>query len=284
MSRVWLYHINPKSRYGYTYGWDLERPETILRSRDRTWSAGSYANQVSVGDLICVFMKNLGRRPDGVHVVGSLISVAPEKGTFTWRPSADRSARTLIAPIPPKTIKRHFPRSYGHTMQPLAAAKSRSWIALLGAGAETEGVPRIEARGRPKAIRPPSSDPQASAKHGQLGEKHVLKILRERHTAADGFRIIHVSAKRPGADHDIAIVRRNRVVGLVEVKARVGNAGDPVLISEREIMCRRAHHGRHSIFLVYLSGSSAIREVIEIRAADSFLLKPQQHWLYPGME
>jgi Holliday junction resolvase-like predicted endonuclease len=128
------------------------------------------------------------------------------------------------------------------------------------------------------------ANPEASEKHGRLGEGHVLKILRERHKPSDGFKVIHVSARTPGADHDIAVTHRNRVVRLVEVKTRVGKVGDPVLISEPEMLCRRAQRGRHSIFVVYLGSNSSVREVVEIGATDDFALRPQQHWLYPGIE
>ena len=78
-------------------------------------------------------------------------------------------------------------------------------------------------------------------------------------------------------------MRGKRILELVEVKTRVGQAGDPVLISDREIRCRRAQRGRHRIFVVYLGFGSKIREVVEIGSADNFKLKSQQHWLYPGI-
>src|SRR2546430_12973369 len=75
---IWLSHINPKNRFGYTMGWDIARPSTLLRSPDRTWYAGSMFKKIQPGDTICVYMKNIPKHPDGVYVVGAELSKAEQ--------------------------------------------------------------------------------------------------------------------------------------------------------------------------------------------------------------
>lgn len=282
MKNIWLYHINPKSAYGYTYGWTPERPESILNSTDREWSSGKMFKLVAVGDFICVYMKNIGEKADGVYVVGTVVTIAPDKAMFSWRPDRKRSARTLMFPILTKTIKKFFPRSFGPSIQLLDAGKQQKWMHLLGLGEVTNGVPRIKSRKPPQSTKPPTSDPKASLEHGQLGEKHVLEILRERYKPSTSHKVLHVSAKNPGSDHDIAVVKNGVTIRYVEVKTRVGKPSDPVLISEREIQCRKSNPNRHSIFIVYLGTKSKIRGVMEIDSSGKFDLKPRQHWLFPG--
>jgi hypothetical protein len=282
MPNVWLYHINPKSPYGYNYGWKTERPETILKSKDRVWSSGNRFNQVAVGDVICVFMKNIGKRVDGVYIVGNVTSISPENAEFSWRPDPQRSARTLLSPIGVEDIRKFFPRSYGESIQPLEPGRRRAWLELIGVGEVTDGVPRLKARTLPQSTPPPLADPKVSKEHGQIGELHVLAILRERHKSKPNRKVIHLSAKDPGADHDIEVWEDGVPISFVEVKTRVGKPGDPVIISEREIACRRANRKRHSIFVVYLGLKSRIRGVLEIDSVGAFQLKPRQHWLFPG--
>ncbi len=282
MKNIWLYHINPKSAYGYEYGWTPENPASILNSTDREWSSGRMFNKVAVDDLICVYMKNIGEKTDGVYVVGNVVSVSPHKAMFSWRPDRKRSARTLMFPILTDTIKKFFPRSYGSSIQLLAPGKQQKWIDLLGLGDVTNGVPRVKTRKPPKSTTSPTSDPKASFEHGQLGEKHVLEILLERYKESPGHKVVHVSAKNPGSDHDIAVLKNGVAVLFVEVKTRVGKPNDPVLISEREVQCRKANQSRHSIFVVYLGSKAKIRGVLEIDSKGKFELKPRQHWLFPG--
>ena len=159
MQNIWLYHINPKSRYGYDYGWDFKRPETILKTSDRTWSSGRMAGDVKKNDLICVYMKRIGKRPSGVHVVGKVTAVFPETHMFTWRPDPNRSAQTLLFPILKEDIRKYFPRSYGDSIQLLDPIKRQKWLTLLGFGKVTQGVPRAKARVQPKDTDPPKVDP-----------------------------------------------------------------------------------------------------------------------------
>jgi hypothetical protein len=66
-------------------------------------------------------------------------------------------------------------------------------------------------------------------------------------------------------------------------KARVATPGDPVSISERQLLYRRANRRRHTIFVVYLRQGGSVRAVVEIGALDAFALKPREHWLTPGL-
>lgn len=279
---IWLYHINPKSVYGYEYGWDVRRPQSILRSPDRTWSSRGARDEIAIKDLICVYMKNIGDKPDGVHIVGRVKSVDVEGAEFTWQPDRKRCDRTLVYPIPPETIHRFFPRSYGWAIQQLDPRKRNAWLKLIGTAEDTDAVPRVNLRLPPAKATTPGVDPVVVLEHGRIGEKHVLKILRERYSAEDGYKVIHVSADVPGADHDIAVTQRGRTVHYVEVKARTGKAGDAVPISERQIALRRSHRGRHSIFVVYLGPKASVREVVEIADNDAYTLTPLQYWLHPG--
>lgn len=282
MKNVWLFHINPDSSFGHSHGWTLEYPKTILKSKDRTWSSHHMCNKVAVGDVICVYMKNIGDMADGVYVVGNVTDIDPKNAEFTWRPDPKRSARTLVAPIGVTEIRKFFPRSYGASMQPLDPGKRSAWLKLIGEGEVTDGVPCIKAKGKPRSTIPPLADPQVSVKHGKIGEAHVMKILRERHKETPKRKVVHISAKDPGADHDIEVVEGKAVLQLVEVKTCVGKTGAPVIISEREMQCRRDNRKRHWIFVVYLNKEEKIRDVVEIGPSEAFELKPRQHWLFPG--
>src|SRR2546429_5538088 len=183
---IWLYHINPKSAYGYKYGWDVKRPETILRSSDRTWSSRGAAGEIRRDDLICVYMKNIGDKPDGVHIVGVVKSVDSERAEFSWRPDRKRSDRTLVYPIPTDVIRRFFPRSYGWSIQQLHRRKRGAWLNSIGTGQETDAVPRVEVRRAPDKVARPDVDPAVVVEHGLIGEKHVLRVLRERYRTDEG--------------------------------------------------------------------------------------------------
>ncbi len=227
-------------------------------------------------------MKNIGDKPDGVHIVGVVTSVDHENAEFTWRPDRERSDRTLVYPITSDVIARFFPRSFGSSIQLLDARKRAAWLKLIGTADETDGVPRVKVRRAPEKPALPSVDPQVLLEHGRVGEKHVLKVLREKYPPNKGYKVVHVSATTPGADHDILVERNGKTVRFVEVKARTGKANDPVAISEREIRLRRKYRGKHSIFVVYLGPKASVREVIEIADTDAYTLMPLQHWLHPG--
>jgi hypothetical protein len=59
-------------------------------------------------------------------------------------------------------------------------------------------------------------------------------------------------------------------------------AKTPVLISERELACRRKNRSAHSVFVVYLKIDGKIHSVLEIDRHDYFELVPRQYWLFPG--
>lgn len=283
MQNIWLYHINPANSEGWTYGWDVDQPRTLLTSRDKEWPAGNMFRQVLVGDLICINMKNMDRRPSGVHVVGIVTKVLHHERTFVWRPDKARSARTLVSPIETADVRRYFGRGYASALQRLPADHHREWLKLLGEGEVTDGVPLLEVTGRPKASVAPDRDPQVSREHGLLGERHVLKILRKRYPTRDGFHVDHVAKTDPFADHDVAVYRGTSRILIAEVKTRVGYPGDPVIVSERELQCRRANQFRHRVFIVYLAPKGAIRCVLEIGREDSFALSPRQSWMTPAV-
>jgi Holliday junction resolvase-like predicted endonuclease len=226
-------------------------------------------------------MKNIPPNPDGIHIVGRIVKVDPEERMLWWRPDQRRSARTLAAPIPAEVIRRFFGPGTGGAMQRLPATNECKWRRLLRYGEVVEGVPLLRVRGRPKKRTPPKVDPRVKREHGQKGERHVLKILRGRYPQTEGYKVVHAAKENPGTDHDIAIHKGSRVVRLVEVKTRVGVPGDPILISDRQIDCRRKNRGAHSIFIVYLNQGSSIRCVLEIGSRDSFALAPHQFWLTP---
>lgn len=136
---VWLYHINPKSPQAYDYGWDVDRPRTLLTSKDRTWGAANMRNKVAIDDVICVYLKGMKTQPDGVYVVGRLTSVSPGKGTFRWRVDGALSTRLVTSPIPKDVVREFFGRGYGSPMQRLPMEKAANWIKVLDG---TTGKPR----------------------------------------------------------------------------------------------------------------------------------------------
>ena len=282
MQNVWLYHINPKNRQGHTYSWKVDQPRTILHSRDKVWPAGNMFKKVAAGDLVCIYMKNIRPNPDGIYIVGSVRSVNPRNREFSWRPDQSRSARTLVSPIPPKSIHEFFGRGYGASMQRLDHKKQRACLRLLGQGEVTDGIPLLKVRAPRNVATHSRTDPEASREHGRIGELHVLKILRTRYPKSRGFQVTHVAAQRADADHDIAVMKAHRYVRFIEVKTRVGVPGDPVIISDRELACRRRNRRAHTIFVVYLGANRLIRGVLEIEGRDNFALAPRQFWLSPA--
>lgn len=281
MKSVWLYHINPKNRR-YRYLWDVERPHTVLRSKYKVWPAGNKFRKVNPGDLICIYMKNIHPNPDGIYVIGTVTDIMRDEKEFSWHPDPVRSARTLVSPISPDVIRKFFGRGYGSPMQRLDASRQHEWLRLLGGGKVIGGVPLLKVRGRAKMAGQPPADPKVSLEHGRLGELHVLTILADRYPKKNGFDVVHVAAGNPGADHDIAVQKGDKCVRFVEVKTRVGVPGDPVIISERELACRRRNRPTHSIFVVYLGTGRSIRCVLEIDSHDNFALAPRQFWLAPA--
>ncbi|MEW5891191.1 MAG: DUF3883 domain-containing protein [Pseudomonadota bacterium] len=251
---IWLYHINPKNRYGYTMGWDISRPSGPLRSSDRIWAAGTMFNKVTRGDTICVFMKNIPKSPDGIYIVGTVRQTGLDGGNFSWSVDRERGARTVLSPIATPTIRKFFPRSYGGSMQPLAKQREKAWFSLLGRNkvfADTHVV-NVRKSPPPRQTRATGGDPEVSRENGLKGERHVLALLRREFSPRDGYRVEHVAAQNPAADHDISIRKGKRLVRLIEVKTRFGKPPDPVLISDRELSCRRQLRGKHAIFIVYL--------------------------------
>lgn len=130
---IWLYHVNPKNEEGYSYAWDLAQPRTLLRVGP-WFVAGSMFRKVAVGDLISVYMKNIGLNPDGVYVVGTIVKVDSDEGEFKWQPDPRRSARIVESPIPPDLVRKFFGRSYGHSMQQLPTTKTDEWLRLVERG------------------------------------------------------------------------------------------------------------------------------------------------------
>lgn len=123
---IWLYHINPKNRFGFTMGWDISRPSSLLKSSDRVWGSGNMFNKVQSGDTICVFMKNIPDNPDGVYIIGTVQKTGLDGGDFSWSVDRKRSARVLVSPIERPTIRKFFPRPYGGSMQELPKHRERA--------------------------------------------------------------------------------------------------------------------------------------------------------------
>jgi hypothetical protein len=283
---IWLYHINPRNRYGYTMGWDIARPSSLLRSSDRTWTAGKMFNKVRPDDVICVYMKNIPKNPDGVYIIGTVREVGLEGGeSFSWSVDRERSARVVLSAIPKHTIRKFFPRSYGGSMQPLAKQRHSAWHSLLGhQNTVFNDTPVVNLRMPPRRTQThmAGGDPIVSRENGLKGERHVLALLRREFAARDGYQVVHVAAKDPAADHDISVKKGHKVVQVVEVKTRVGKPPDPVIISDRELTCRKQQHGKHVIFIVYLDKARSVHSTVRIGRSEAFRVLPRQYWLHPG--
>ena len=126
-----LYHINPESPAGWEYGWDESKPETLITSGDRVWPAENKYRKLAVGDLICVYMKNIPPNPNGIYVVGRITQVLPEDREFRWEVDHTLSARMLMDPVPAEEVKRLFGRSYGSYMQQLPARNHQELLQLI---------------------------------------------------------------------------------------------------------------------------------------------------------
>lgn len=237
--------------------------------------------KIAKGDWLCVYMKNIRPNADGVYIVGRVSKVNVDERSFVWEPDEKRSAVIVSSPIRKEEVQGFFGRSYGAGMQELPPAKQKEWLRRLGRGEVIEGVPLVKAQGIPRALSP-SPDPISSRKHGVMGELFVIKLLLRRYPRAEGFDVVHVSKTNVGSNHDISVIRGSKIVRLVEVKTRVGVPGDPVMISEHELECRRANHQVHGIFIVYLNKGGSVRSVLEIGSRNLFALAPRQHWLTPG--
>lgn len=223
---IWLYHINPKNRYGYTMGWDVKRPETLLKSPDRIWGAGTMFKKVQPGDMICVYMKNIAPNPDGVYVVGKVRRVGLEGGvSFSWTVDREMSAKVVVSPILTSSLRRTFPRIYGGSMRPLDEKYQSRWLSMLGLENRVfRDTPVIKTTcstttGKSRISR---SDPLVSRENGIKGERHILALLKQKFPLKDGYRVVHVAAKNPGSDHDISVSRNRTVIHLVGAKTRVG--------------------------------------------------------------
>ena len=228
---IWLYHINPKSSARWTYGWNVNKPATLLGSSDRTWPAGVMFNKVRPGDMICVYMKNIAPKP-GVYVVGSVRQAKLKDGTwFSWVIDREKSAKLVVSPIPKATVSGLFGRSFGGSMQRLAETHHSTWLSMFDRGNEVfDNTPVIKVGASPpkSVLRRPPRDPFVSKEHGIKGERHVLRLLKRRFPMKSGYRVEHVAAKDPTADHDIAVskgrtvVRWKRHVGSNQVSATRG--------------------------------------------------------------
>jgi hypothetical protein len=282
MTNVWLYHINPESPEGYSYPWRTYEPKKVFAAKGKIWSAPQMWKQISVDDLICVFLKKMKVKSDGVYIVGVVTAVNESKRQFTWRPDQQRSAKLLIAPVTPDVVRACFGRSYGAGIQRLPSNTRARWLAeIRPRGQIFDGVPVVIVKSKLSGeIK--SDYPFASKKNGTFGEEYVLKLLRKRHTRASGFEVTHVAKLKPSSDHDISVSKNGKVVQFVEVKTRLGSPNDPVLISENELRCRRRHGGKHTIFIVYLRSAGRPHSLLEIQTKDAFALSPRQHWLKPG--
>ncbi len=264
---IWLYHINPKNRYGYTMGWDISRPSSLLQSSDRVWGSGSMFNKVQPGDTICVFMKNIRKNLDGVYIIGTVQKVGLEGGDFSWSVDRERSARVLLSPITRPSIRKFFPRPYGGSMQQLAKRREKAWLSLLGKNNEVfGGAPVVRVRKAPPRHKPRGTggDPEVSRENGLKGERHILALLRREFPSRDGYRVEHVARKNPGADHDISVSKGHKLTQVVEVKTRFGKPPDPVLISDRELRCRKQMRAKHAIFIVYLTKGGLVHSTVRI--------------------
>ena len=284
MTNVWLYHINPKSPAGWTYGWNVDEPKTMLKTADREWP--HLRKQMAVGDMLCIYSKGMEDKPDGVYIVGTIEAVQPGSGTFRWRPDRQRSAKLIAAPIVTDSLRSCFKRAYGEPVQQLPDGKLKAWLKLVGGrGTPAKGkaaAPFIHVTSKTTKTTG-GGNPLASKANGLFGERFVLGELRRRYAKSGGYEVVHVAKAKPGADHDIAVYKGGKLVLLVEVKTRFGSPGDPVIISENELLCRQKHAGKHAIFIVYLATDKKVSTVLEVQAKNAFALSPRQHWLYPAV-
>ena len=129
---VWLYTINPSAPAGWTYGWDVDKPETLLASTDKVWPTANFFRKIKPRDQIAVYMKNTGcETGDGIYIVGSVVSVDEDARELTWRPDRAQTAPLLDAPLPPELVYELFGRGYGGALRRLKPDRAREWKRLL---------------------------------------------------------------------------------------------------------------------------------------------------------
>jgi hypothetical protein len=174
---IWLYHINPNTE-GYYYPWDLAEPRTLLRNRAEL-VAGNMFRKVEAGDLVCVYIKNVGTNPDGMYVVGRIVTVNSDERTFRWQPDDQLSARTLEAPIQPDVLRNFFGRSYGGAMQRLPTTKIRQWLRLLEDG---------ERYGKRTPAHPKQSKGSGRQPTGFGTTDEISDFIESKRLTAQGFK------------------------------------------------------------------------------------------------
>jgi hypothetical protein len=281
---TWRYNINPNSPQGYDYGWDLTRPITLLKSSDKTWPMLNNFKQVNVADKIAVYFKNVvGGIPDGIRVIGDVVSVDRAAKSFTWRPDKKRTMVALGTPMLADEQESFFGRAWGAAMTRLPPHREAEWRRRFSGNAVlVGGAPVVSVRKKPGGAAG-WANPAASRANGLKGELYVLKCLKQEFPKSKGFTVVHVAATDPTGDHDIEVWKGKSKILLVEVKTRADETGAaPVLISENELRCRRDWKGRHRITVVYLNRSGRVARSLNIDEDDAFTLSARQYWLTPG--
>lgn len=221
MKNTWLYHINPKSPEGYEYGWNINDPKTMLKTKDREWPASQMRKQVSVGDILCVYLKNMKTKPDGVYIVGRITKVDPDEGTFIWRPDRPWSAQLVVAPISKETVREFFGRGFGGAMQRLPVKKTNQWMTLFSEAA----VGRAGTNGK---AHESDALPSSTAGGGGLGttpeqiKKVELAAVQAvtHYYESEGWSVKDVSKENLGYD---LVSRRKKAELHVEVKGSSGS-------------------------------------------------------------
>ena len=132
MAAVWLFVINPAAPRDWDYGWDVGRPETLLRSTDKVWPTANYFRKIRPGDDLAVYVKNAGV-PDGIYVVGTVTAVDVVARDFTWQPDRRRSAALLRTPVPRDLVYELFGRGYGGALRRIRPDQEREWRRLIAA-------------------------------------------------------------------------------------------------------------------------------------------------------
>jgi len=216
VQNIWLYHINPKSAAGWEYKWDVSRPHTLMGNHDKVWSAGKMSRKINVGDLICVYMKNIRPMADGIYIVGRVTKVMPDDHEFAWKADQVQSSRMLDAPLPKDVVRRFFGRSYGPSMQPLPVTKREEFLSLLGNGNFADDISPRDTQNRPKGEKlPRHPDPLVRCRV----EKMAVQITTD-HFLTQGYLVDSVEADNVG--WDLSAVRGKRELRL-EVKGLSGN-------------------------------------------------------------
>lgn len=130
---TWLFTINPRAPQAYEYGWNLQKPQTLLSSSDKTWDTHNYFRRLKPRDEIAVFMKNTGVvTGDGIYILGHVLHVNEPEREFTWRPDKKRTRRLIDAPIPYEVIRYFFGRGFGGPLRRLKPGLEEEWRSLVG--------------------------------------------------------------------------------------------------------------------------------------------------------